>query len=214
MSPRPTFEAPQYYHQSPLRSQLALSPQTAAPSTCQLGPPLSPTVGVAAQRAARHRAPRLSNASMCTSYSGEQAQVSFSGLTSSSVSERDESSSSEVSSDVLPSFTSDARDLVEIGSLQLVSMGSQHRGAFEAARLLRSLKDIGDPTRPSLDMSTLAESLPFSLDGFQLSDLYLSVLFTGLGLQQSSGPCETPSTSQDPGLPPGAPLWSTMSPPS
>ncbi|KAL2166534.1 hypothetical protein VTG60DRAFT_2547 [Thermothelomyces hinnuleus] len=41
-------------------------------------------------------------------------------------------------SGALPTFTSQPADLVALGSLQLVSMGAQHRGAAEASHLLRT----------------------------------------------------------------------------
>ncbi|KAL2195622.1 hypothetical protein P885DRAFT_40006 [Corynascus similis CBS 632.67] len=50
--------------------------------------------------------------------------------------------------EALPAFTSQPADLVTIGLLQLVSMGAQHRGAAEAAHLLRTRGSVQNMAKP------------------------------------------------------------------
>lgn len=141
--------------------------------------PLSPVLKLEfGQQVTHRRASSISLSSTFDSYGNRRpsASLASSSFTSHEPSER-ESSVSDTQSDLLPLFTSEPADLVTIGSLQLASM--QHLGAIEATRFLRSLGTVQDLAgSTNLDLTTLAEALPFPMDDFNTSTLY-----TGLGLQ-------------------------------
>ncbi|KAK3387881.1 putative C6-zinc finger TF, regulator of conidiation [Podospora didyma] len=168
MSPRTTYEAPQHPKPSPLwPPQMSYTPHASSPSFC-ISHPLSPTVNMQMQRAAR-RASGLSTTSTCDS---------------GGVSDREEASQSDASSEMLPTFTSDPADLVTIGSLQLGSMGAQHPGAAEAARLLRSLGTAKDFARPGLNSATSMVTEPFCFPSDKFGGP--PTMTTGLGFQEAS----------------------------
>ncbi|KAK4221780.1 putative conidial development protein fluffy [Podospora fimiseda] len=118
-----------------------------------------------------------------TSFSGSDhgRRPSACSLMSGTTLDRDETSSSDTGSDMLPVFSSQPADLVTIGLLQLASMGAQHAGAAEAARLLRSLGPIGDVLGLKLNLNSLTAALPVFAGGF-----CPSVMMTGLGLLRTS----------------------------
>lgn len=174
VSPLNTFASPQYRNPNPFRQPI---PSTGLGFSAQPIPkPLSPTTSIQVQRAAHHGDSTLSTVSSCPSTTSDRARLSVSGPAPSAASGRDEASS-ETSSDILPTFTSEPADLVTIGSLQLVSMGAEHPGAAELARLLHSLGDIKDLVESNRDPSLLAKSLTFPT-----TNITLSMFLTGLGL--------------------------------
>jgi len=165
----------------PLRTAGSYFPRT-EPDTSRIPPPpLSPTLAMQAQRAARRRASAMSSVSACPSTSSDHPQSSVSDFTSSTASERGEASSSNTSFDILPAFTSAPADLVTVGSLQLVSMGAQQSGAANAARLLHGLGSVEELIGSNIDLSVWARSLPLQVD-----DFVASTLWTGLGLERDS----------------------------
>jgi hypothetical protein len=174
----------------------------------------SPALATQAPRSARRENSALSTSSACFSNDAQARRGSICSFTSSATSNVDNSPSPEstdTKSDTLPTFTSQPTDLVTVGFLQLVAMGSQHHGAAEAANLLRTVRSDRETTRfhllPGKELGDLVaqSSLPAVL-GLQIPPEHLS------GYQVTSsdtvpGPASVPRS----GL--GVPLHMTGPPP-
>ncbi|KAL2158753.1 hypothetical protein VTH06DRAFT_3944 [Thermothelomyces fergusii] len=115
----------------------------ATPATCGGEPPSPPVVAaMKTPGSAGHEASAFPTPSTCLSTQNQGCRsgtypVGSYGL-SFDAGQRSPPERSSGPSDALPVFTSEPADLVALGSLQLVAMGAQHRGAAEASRLLRT----------------------------------------------------------------------------
>ncbi|KAK4159697.1 putative conidial development protein fluffy [Cladorrhinum sp. PSN259] len=182
LSPRQAHESPQHGC-LPFGSSNPRVPQPTQP----LGPCVSDsearcsTLITQAQITARRCVSGPSSSSTSFSYSEQSRRPSACSLMSGTTLDRDETSSSDTGSDMLPVFSSQPADFVTIGTLQLASMGAQHAGAAEATRLLRTLGPLGDLAGLKFNLGSLTSSLPVFAGGFGAS-----VMMTGLGLQRTS----------------------------
>ena len=147
----------------------------------------SPTFVIQSRGAARRRASGPPSTS--SSFSGKEhcRRPSACSLMSGTTLDREETSSPDTDSDMLPVFSSRPADLVTVGTLQLASMGAQHAGAAEAARLLRGLGSLNEFSGSKLSLISLSASLPMFAGGFGSS-----VMMTGLGLHGASEPGVSP----------------------
>ncbi|KAK3988987.1 putative conidial development protein fluffy [Cladorrhinum sp. PSN332] len=181
MTESPAGMSPQQAHESP--QHVAVPFISSHPRASQPGPCVSDAAIMQAQIAVG-RCPS-GPPTTSTSFSGcEQGRrPSACSLMSGTTLDRDDtsSSSSDTGSDMLPVFSSHPAHLVTIGTLQLASMGAQHAGAAEAARLLRSLGPAGDLSGLKFNLSSLTPALPVLAGWFGSS-----VMMTGLGLQRTS----------------------------
>lgn len=141
----------------------------------------SSTFVIQARGAARRRASGPPSTSSSFSWKEQGRRPSACSLMSGTTLDRDETSSSDTGSDMLPVFSSRPADLVTVGTLQLASMGAQHAGAAEAARLVRSLGPIDEFSGSKFSPISLPASMPISAGGFGVS-----VMMTGLGLDRAS----------------------------
>lgn len=162
------------YHQDcgPFRSMPFSTPTSIRP----MPHPQSPTLTTQAGRVARHRSSALSTVSPCPSITDHKRRPSISGFSSVMESDGDEVSSDN-NSDVLPTFTSDPVDLITIGTLQLVSMGSQHCGAAVTAQVLQTIGNLQDLRGIGI------ESLAARLQSFPMDEFTTATLMAGFGLQ-------------------------------
>ncbi|KAK5651955.1 hypothetical protein OQA88_11497 [Cercophora sp. LCS_1] len=166
-----------YQQEGPFRSIPFSTPTSVRP----VPHPQSPNLCMQARRAARRHSSALSKISPCPSSAEHKRRPSISAFNFAMDTDGDEMSS-DTTSEVLPTFTSDPADLITIGTLQLVSMGAQHCGAAVSTQLLQHLGDVHDLRGVGIDpvLSGL-QSLP-------VDEFTTAMLTAGFGFQENQPP--------------------------